>query len=193
LRFFIFTIPSALPKTIPFSLNQGIDTKNQSGERTMKPIMLISFQVLLLLAPPAIAETIYTWTDSEGKQYFSDKVPPDALSDYKTIETAPDSAGPSNVTPQRRPSYDFMVEKAKREALQSEKQRRIEAETRERQEKREAELQHKARIEPERRRLEKAIKAIENRALSPTFSMGMKKAQIKTLRQKLEKLENSSD
>jgi hypothetical protein len=159
----------------------------------MKPIILIGLGIMIGIAPPAIAETIYTWTDAEGKLHFSDEVPPDTVTGYKKIQTAPDSSVPSNVSPERRSSYDFMVEKAKREAQQNEQQRRNEAEAREKQEKREAELRHKARIEPEKRRLEKAIKDIENRALSPTFSMGMKKAQIEALRKELETLTASPD
>jgi uncharacterized protein YlxW (UPF0749 family) len=148
---------------------------------------------MLGFAPPVIAETIYTWTDSEGKQHFSDEVPPEAVTNYKEIQTAPDSSGRSDASPERRTSYDFMVEKAKREASQSEQQRRKEAEAREKEEKREAELRRKARIEPERRRLEQAIKGVENRALSPTFSMGMKKAQIEKLRKELEELTASPE
>jgi predicted nuclease with TOPRIM domain len=143
---------------------------------------------MLCLVPPVIAETIYTWTDSEGKQYFSDAPPPDTITDYKEIQTVPDSSGQSNLSPERRSSYDQMVEEAEKEALQSERQRRKEAEARAIQEKREAEQRRKARIEPERRRLEQAIEDLENRALSPTFSMGMKKAQIEKLRKELEKL-----
>lgn len=143
---------------------------------------------MLCLASPVIAGTIYTWIDSEGKQHFSDALPPDSVTDYKKTQTVPDSSGQTNLSPERRVSYDQMVEKAKKEARQSEQQRRKEAEARAIQEKREAEQRRKARIEPDRRRLEQAIKDLENRALSPTFSMGMKKAQIEQLRKELEKL-----
>jgi hypothetical protein len=143
---------------------------------------------MLCLAPPVIAGTIYTWIDTEGKRHFSDEPPPDTVTDYKKTQTDPDSPGQTNLSPERRVSYDQMVEKAKKEALQSEQQRRIEAQSRAIQEKLEAEKRRKARIEPERQRLEQAIKDLENRALSPTFSMGMKKAQIEKLRKKLEAL-----
>jgi hypothetical protein len=143
---------------------------------------------MLCLSPPVTAGTIYTWVDSEGKQHFSDEPPPDTITEYKETQTGPDSPGQTNPPPERRDSYDQMVEKAKKEALQSEQQRRKEAKTRAIQEKREAEKRRKARIEPERRRLEQAIKDVENRALSPTFSMGMKKAQIEKLRKELEQL-----
>lgn len=154
----------------------------------MRPIHLIGLWVMLCLALPVFAGTIYTWTDSEGKQHFSDEPPPDTVADYKKIQPAPDSSGQPNLSPERRVSYDQMVEKAKKEALQSEQQRRKEARARAIQEKRAAEKRRKARIEPERRRLEQAIKDLENRALSPTFSMGMKKAQIEKLRKELEAL-----
>jgi hypothetical protein len=154
----------------------------------MKPICLIILWIMLCMAPPVVAGTIYTWIDSEGKQHFSDEPPPDTVTDYKKIQTVPDSSGQTNLSPERRFSYDQMVEKAKQEALQSEQRRRKEDKARAIQEKREAEKRRKARIEPERRRLEQAIKDLENRALSPTFSMGMKKAQIEKLRKELEAL-----
>jgi type IV secretory pathway VirB10-like protein len=154
----------------------------------MKPICLIGLWVMLCLAPPVISGTIYTWIDSEGKQHFSEEPPPDTVTEYKKTQTEPPFPGQTQLSPERRVSYDQMVEKAKKEALQSEQQRRKEAEARAIQEKREAEKRRKARIEPERRRLEQAIKDLENRALSPTFSMGMKKAQIEKLRKELEKL-----
>ncbi|MGD9007045.1 MAG: DUF4124 domain-containing protein [Desulfobacteraceae bacterium] len=154
----------------------------------MKPLCLIGLWIIVCLAPPAIAETIYTWIDSGGKQHFSDEPPPDTVTDYKEIQTGPDSSGQTNLSRERRDSYDQMVEKAGKETLQSEQQRRKEARARAIQEKREAEKRRKARIEPERRRLEQAIKDLENRALSPTFSMGMKKAQIELLRKELEAL-----
>lgn len=154
----------------------------------MKPIVLIGLWVTLCLAPPAIAGAIYTWIDSEGKQHFSDQPPPDTVADFNATRTAPDSPGQTNQPPERRLSYDQMVEKARKEALRSEQQRRKEAAARAIQEKREAEKRRMARIEPERRRLEQAIEDLENRALSPTFSMGMKKAQIKNLRKELETL-----
>lgn len=154
----------------------------------MKPIYLIGLWVMLCLAPPAIAGTIYTWIDSEGEKHFSDEPPPAAVTDFEKIQTAPNSSGQTNLSPERRADYDQMVEKAKREALQSEQQRRKEAAARAIQEKREAEKQRRARIEPERQRLEQAIKDLQNRALSPTFSMGMKKAQIEKLRKELDKL-----
>ena len=153
----------------------------------MKPIYLFGLCVLCLV-PSVIAGTIYTWTDLEGKQHFSDKPPSDTVTDYKEIKKVPSSSSQTNLSPERRSSYDRMVEDAKDEALRSEQQRRKEAEARALQEKREAEQRHKERIEPERRRLEQAIRDLENRALSPTFSMGMKKAQIDALRKELEKL-----
>ena len=162
--------------------------KTIQGERAMKPTYLIGLWVILCLAPPVIAGTIYTWTDSEGKQHFSDQPPPDTVADFKETQTAPDASGQTNLSPERRGSFDQMVEKARQESLQNEQQRRKEAEARALQEKSEAEKRRMARIEPERRRLEQAIKDIENRALSPTFSMGMKKAQIEKLRKELEKL-----
>jgi hypothetical protein len=148
---------------------------------------------MLCLAPPAVAGTIYTWTDSNGKQHFSDAPPPETVSDYKVIETAPGSSGQKNSSSERRFRYDQMVEKAKKEALESEEQRRKEEKARAIQEKQEAEARRKARIEPERRRIEQAIRDLENRALSPTFSLGMKKAQIEALRKELKELEASTE
>jgi valyl-tRNA synthetase len=155
----------------------------------MKAIQLISICLLLCLAPPAAAGTIYSWVDADGRQRFSDQPPPNTVKDYKTIQTAPSTSGTSNSPAQRRSSYDQMVENARQESQQTEQKRREEAEARALQEKREAEAQHKARTEPERQRINNEIKELEKRALSPTFSPGMKQAQIEKLRKQLKQLD----
>lgn len=162
-------------------------------EGAMKPIRLLGVWLIVCISAPAIAGTIYSWTGPDGRQHFSDKPPPDTISDYKVLETVPDASGPQPPSEKRRSSFDQMVEKAGHEAKQMEQQRRKAAEARAAEQKREAEARRKARIEPERQRIQKAIQALENRALSPTFSMGMKNAQIEALRKELKKLEESTD
>ena len=162
------------------------------GGQMMKAIGLISVCLLLCLATPAAAGTIYSWTDADGKQRFSDQPPPDTVKEFKTIQTAPGASGQSNSPAERRSSYDQMVEDARQESRQTEQKRREEAEARALQEKREAEAQRKARTEPERQRIKKEIQELEKRGLSPTFSQGMKQARIEKLREQLKKLDEPS-
>ena len=159
----------------------------------MKAIRLISICLLLCLAPPAAAGTIFSWVDADGEQRFSDQPPPNTVKEFKTIQTAPNASDPLNSPTERRSSYDQMVENARQESQQTEQKRREEAEARALQEKREAEAQHKARTEPERQRINKKIQELEKRALSPTFSLGMKQAQIAKLRKQLKQLDKPSD
>ena len=160
----------------------------------MKSIGLIGGVCLIVcITVPAMAGTIYSWTDPEGKQHFSDKPPTDAVREYKVLETAPDASSPPAPSTKRRSSFDQMVDQAGREAEHLEQQRRKAADERALEEKRKAEAQRKARIEPERQRIQKAIQELENRALSPTFSLGMKKARIDALRKELKKLEASTE
>jgi len=155
----------------------------------MKPIQLFSLCVLLCLATPATAGTIYSWTDAEGKQHFSDKQPPETIKNYKVIKTKPNASDKKAQASERRSSYDSMADRARQESDQLDQQRRAEDKAREIQEKQEAEARRKAKNEPELRRLEKAIKDLENRALSRTFSQGMKNAQIEALRKQIKQLD----
>jgi polyhydroxyalkanoate synthesis regulator phasin len=162
-------------------------------EIAMKPIRLFGIWLIVCITAPAIAGTIYKWTGPDGKQHFSDKPPPDTISEYKVLEADPNASAPHSPSDKRRSSFDQMVEKAGHEAKDLERQRRDEAKARASEEKREAEARRKARIEPERQRIQKAIQELENRALGPTFSMGMKKSQIDALRKELKKLEESTE
>jgi hypothetical protein len=158
----------------------------------MKPIHLIGICILLCLVPPVIAGTIYTWTDSEGKKHFSDQPPPQTVTEFKKMEAAPGATGQTDDSSARRQSYDRMIEEARKESRRSEELRRRVEKAREIEEKRKAEEKRRAAIEPERQRIEKEIQDIENRALSPTLTKGMKEAQIEKLRKELEALKASA-
>ena len=137
----------------------------------------------LMIASPVIAETIYIWTDKDGVKRFSDQ-PPEGVEDYETEQGS--AAEPDA---QNRTEFDRMIEEVKRENRQSEIQREQEAAQRKAEEERKAMAEKKARIQAERDRLQKQIDEINNRALSPTFTQGMRDNLIQKIQEKIEALE----
>jgi Domain of unknown function (DUF4124) len=160
----------------------------------MKSIMAaVALAIGLLLAANVSSNTIYTWTDKNGVQRFSNDPPPKGVENFQQFETQampPDTSGADN---KRRPSYDQMVQRASQAARQQELQGKAEAAARAAKEKRLAEKRRQAKIQSERNRLLKQIDAIKNRAVSPTFPMGMKKAQIDKIRKQIAELEKNPD
>jgi hypothetical protein len=55
-----------------------------------------------------------------------------------------------------------------------------------------AEERRKAEIQARRAELEKQIKAVKRRAVSPTYSQGMKNARIRELQQQIDQLETKA-
>ena len=160
----------------------------------MKIIILGLAMIALLWAPTtSYADTIYTWKDKDGTMRFSNEPPPEGVTNYQT--TTSDVTGGSDQAPvnQRRSSYDVMVEKAKKEADQSKKERQDREAAAQAKKKRIAEEKQKAQIQAQKEELEKQIEAIQNRAVSPTMPHGMKQAQIEALKKEIEKLEAGED
>ena len=86
-----------------------------------------------------------------------------------------------------------MVQRSEQEARQLEQQRRQEARDKAEALRRQSEARRKEETAAARRRLEEQIEAIKKRAVSPTYSQGMKQSQIDRLRKQIEKLENKSE
>jgi poly(A) polymerase Pap1 len=134
------------------------------------------------------AETIHTWIDSEGVRHFSTTAPPENVRYHEILVQEDDGSGSTSQDNMRRQSYDSMVEKAKTEAGRLEQERlQVEAEKRKR-EKEEAQKRRDAVIEAKRRELQKKIDALNQRALSPTFSKGMRDSQIKAIQEEIEQM-----
>ena len=157
----------------------------------MKAILGMILAMGLLLSPAVQADTIYSWTDDQGVQRFSNEPPTEGV-EYKTFQSQSTQAQTQPSENQRRPSYDEMVQKASEQSRQLEQQRKAEAAERAREAKRQAEAQRKEKIRARRRQLEDRIKSIKNRALGPHFTQGMKEAQIEEIKKQIEALENDS-
>lgn len=159
----------------------------------MKIAITAIIAMWLWTVPLCGAETIYTWTDSNGVQRYSNQQPPEGITDYKKIESSAPSSVDPNANEKNRKSYDHMIEEVRQESQQRELKRRQEDAERAKIEKQKAEADKKARIQAKREILEKKIKDLENRALSPTYSAGMRQAQIDEIRNQIEKLEESAN
>lgn len=155
----------------------------------MKPIILLIIIAMSFSASIASAEEIYSWKDKDGNLKFSNTPPPEGITDYQIMESAPDVPDDQNPADKRRTSYDRMVEKASKEADEAIDNRKREAAI---QKKKADEEQRRAKLEAERKNLEQQIQAIRNRAISPTYPPGMKQSQIEALEKKIEKLEEGS-
>ena len=144
---------------------------------------LMAIMIFLTMFATAFAETIYVWTDANNIMHFSDR-PPDGI-EYSEISG---SSRPS-ASVEERLGYDLMVEQARVNSQQYELEKQ--------QKKREAQVQkqeqmltaRRAHVQAQRQVLREQIKALKDRALSPTFSQGMRDAQIEVLEKKIAQLE----
>ena len=148
--------------------------------------VLFSLTLLLLLAGGSLAaDTIFTWTDAQGVRHFSNTKPPDDAEKVETIEGVRLTPGDDT---QARQTYERMAKEAGEEAdryyQEQEQQRAQAAEARHQQQ----EAQDSERIAAERARLQQEIAALEGRALSPTFSAGMRENLIQQLQEKINQL-----
>jgi hypothetical protein len=156
----------------------------------MKNIVCLILVIGLFSAAPALSDTIYSWTDEQGVLRFSNEPPPENIKQFDKLESQPSSATTPDSGLQRRSSYDQMVQRSEQEAQQIEQQRQQEARDKAEDLRRRSETKRKAETEAARRRLEEQIEAIKKRAVSPTYSQGMKQSQIDRLRKQIEQLEN---
>ena len=86
-----------------------------------------------------------------------------------------------------------MVKQASDEAQRLERQREADAAARAEEKKRLEEAQRKEKIQAQRSLLEQQIEAINKRALGPTYTQGMKQAQIDKIKKQIEALEDNSN
>jgi molecular chaperone GrpE (heat shock protein) len=158
----------------------------------MKNIVCLILVIGLFSTTPALSDTIYSWTDEQGVLRFSNDPPPENVKQFDKLESQPPSTTTPDSGPQRRSSYDQMVQRSEQETRQIEQQRQQEARDKAEDLRRRAEAKRKAETAAARRRLEEQIEAIKKRAVSPTYSQGMKQSQIDRLRKQIEQLENNS-
>lgn len=159
----------------------------------MKNLICLILAIGLFCVVPAFSDTIYSWTDEQGVLRFSNDPPPENVKQFDRLDSQPSSTTPSDSDTQRRSSYDQMVQRSEQEARQLEQQRRQEARDKAEALRRQSEARRKEETAAARRRLEEQIEAIKKRAVSPTYSQGMKQSQIDRLRKQIEKLEKKSE
>jgi len=140
--------------------------------------------ILLLTVGRVLAtDTIYTWTDEQGVKRFSDQ-PPGADVGFETI--------PSVSTPPadgEREAFTRMMRQVEQAQRQRDMEAQEEAAERAEQARKKLQAERQARIDAERTRLQKQIDALYNRALSPTFTQGMRQARIDKIREEMDALE----
>ena len=151
----------------------------------MKPTVIVFMSLWLCVITGAYADTIYTWTDHDGTQHYSNTPPPEDIKQFKVLE----STETSENSPARRPGYDRMVQQSTAEAERLEQQRRDREKVLENERKRADRIRRKAQIESKRQELEQKIEAIQKRAVSPSFPQGMKAAQIQHIQNQIKQLE----
>jgi Rad3-related DNA helicase len=145
------------------------------------------FWAILFFSIPVLgAETIYTWTDEQGIKRFSDS-PPAEATDVETITAEP--ARPADEGQRRE--YLQMLEQSAQERRRRDQELQQEAAARDEKEKQKIQDQRKAKRDAERERLQQQIDALNNRALSPYFTQGMRQNQIDAIQKKIDALENA--
>lgn len=157
----------------------------------MKAVIALVLAIGLLSAAIATSDTIYTWTDENGVQRFSNN-PPENIVDYQRIESRDVRPDSPDAGDKRRSSFDRMVQQAVQDSQRLEQERKAKEAAREAEEKRLAEERRQAEIEAERNRLLKQIEAINSRAVSPTYPMGMKQAQIDKIQKQIDALDKKA-
>lgn len=138
--------------------------------------------VAFMLAAPAIADTIYIWTDEKGVKRFSNQ-PPEGVENFDTVE-----GSSSKAEEQTRPGLEQLVEEVRRENQEAERRREQEETLRKAEETRKATEEKNTKIQAERARLQKQIDELNNRALSPTYTQGMRDNQIRMIQEKIDAL-----
>jgi Domain of unknown function (DUF4124) len=159
----------------------------------MKIIVFMIMVIALIGSAAVAADTIYSWKDVNGIQRFSSDPPPEGIKDFHKIESQASPPADRHPSNQRRSSYDEMVQQASQEADQLEQQREAEAAALAAEKKRTADARQKEATSAARQRLQEQLDALSNRAVSPTFSQGMKNAQMDQIKKEMERLENNPE
>jgi hypothetical protein len=150
----------------------------------MKKILMTAAAVLLLVSP-SLADSIYVWTDEKGVKNFSDQ-PPEGVKDYQKIESDGSETPPNE---NQRPEYREMMEKVKQENQANDQRKAEEAAAQKERQESAAQAQKDAGKQAERERLQKQIDELNQRAISPNFSQGMRENLIKDVQKQIDALD----
>lgn len=157
----------------------------------MRRMIVFSLTALVfMLGSPVFSGTIYTWTDADGVKRFTNTPPPDDAKDVQTMQELQDDQ--VGVDPERE-AFDRMVEDAGQSA---DRYFEEQAEKKDQDAQSQGGRQQQAmdrRVAQERAALQAEIDALEGRALSRTFSLGMKKNLIQAVQEKIDQLEDDPE
>lgn len=144
---------------------------------------------LIAIGNPAPAGTIYTWTDADGVKHYSNSQPPAEADNVLTIEEVEyDQVGADR----NREEFNRMVEGASEEANRHfDQQTRKKAQQAAKRQRQETEARERQSAE-EKARLMKEIEAIQNRALGPNFTQGMRDNLVRQLQEKIDQLDEGA-
>jgi len=143
-------------------------------------VALISVFFLVSTAP---AGTIYIWTDAQGVKHYADQPPPEGVKDYDVAQGVINRSDSEN-----REGFKQMMQEIEQENLKTDQEREAQKAAREAAEAEKKAAAENARIEAEQARLQEKIDALNNRALSPTFTEGMRRAQIEAIQKEMDNL-----
>lgn len=141
--------------------------------------------ILFLASGTAYSETMYKWVDAQGIQRFSNQPPPPDVKEYETIPGT-DEPAPGD---EQRPEFRQMMHRVEQENRQNDAEARQRELERAQEAERKAEAERRSRRQAERQRLERRIEQIKKRALGPTFTQGMRQAQIDQIQKQIDALE----
>lgn len=143
---------------------------------------MIATLLVLLLSMPAFGDTIYVWTDKDGVKRFSDQ-PPTEVEKFETVQGDQSGAEEEN-----RQGLQEMYDQVDRENREADQRRAEREAARKAEAERKAAAQKEARTKAERDRLQQQIDSLKQRALSPTFTKGMRDNQIEALQKQIDEL-----
>jgi len=144
---------------------------------------LFLLMAVLLLVSNAPAATIYIWTDADGVKHFSDQPPPAGTENYDVAQGVIDSSGSD-----QREGFKQMMQEVEQDNQQADQEREVKKAEQAAAEKEKKLTEEQKRKEAELYRLQQKIDALNNRALSPTFTQGMRQAQIEEILKEMEKI-----
>ncbi|MCP4746535.1 MAG: DUF4124 domain-containing protein [Desulfobacteraceae bacterium] len=159
----------------------------------MNKSIVFTIAAVLFIYSSALSETLYLWVDDAGVKHYTNHPPPEGakLLEKKTQDT-PETQQRRD-TSIHRESFEHMADQAQEEFLKLDQERKLKELERQKKLKQLAEKKRQAEIDAQTSIIKKEIKKIENRALSPTFSQGMKDNLIQKLQKELDQLQKKQD
>lgn len=139
--------------------------------------------VLIMTIAPAIAGTIYIWTDKDGVKRFSDDLP-EGVQDYETAISSK-----SKPSEGRREGLEKMLQEQEAQKVEDRAKEKEAEAVREAEKEREAQAKKSADTKDKRDQLEQKIEEVRKRALSPTFTEGMRQHQIDEIQKQIDSLD----